>query len=188
MPIPTPFHTRTAALCESHEWREWAGYLAASLYQPSHEREYYAIRNSAALIDVSPLFKYEISGPDAVRAVDRILPRDVGRCQVGQVLYSPWCDEEGKVIDDGTIARLEENVFRITAAGRNLRWFEDVAYGFDAQVEDVSRSLAALSLQGPNSRAILKEVVADADVDGLGYFRLARGSVNGAPLTVTRTG
>ena len=188
MPIPTPFHTRTAALCESHDWREWAGYLAASLYEPSHEREYYAIRNSAALIDVSPLYKYEISGPDATRAVDRILPRDVRRCRVGQVLYSPWCDEEGKVIDDGTIARLEESVFRITAAGRNLRWFEDVAYGFDAQVEDVSRALAALSLQGPNSRAILKEVVTGMDLDRLGYFRLARGAVDGAPLTVTRTG
>jgi len=188
MAIPTPFHARTAALCESHDWREWAGYLAASVYEPSHEREYYAIRNSVALIDVSPLFKYEISGPDAARAVDRILPRDVTGCRVGQVLYSPWCDEEGKVIDDGTIARLEEDVFRITAAGRNLRWFQDVAYGFDAVVEDVSQTLAALSLQGPNSRAILNEVVTGMEVNGLGYFRLARGAVDGAPLTVTRTG
>lgn len=188
MPIPTPFHTRTAALCESHEWRDWAGYLAASLYEPSHEREYYAIRNSAALIDVSPLFKYEISGPDAARAVDRIVPRDVARCAVDQVLYSPWCDEDGKVIDDGTIARLEEEVFRITAAGRNLRWFEDVAYGFDTRVEDVSRALAALSLQGPNSRAILKETVDAVDFDRLGYFRLARGTVDAVSLAVTRTG
>lgn len=188
MPIPTPFHARTAALCESREWREWAGYLAASVYEPSHEPEYYAIRNGAALIDVSPLFKYEISGPDAARAVDRIVPRDVSRCQLGQVLYAPWCDEEGKVIDDGTIARLEEEVFRITAAGRNLRWFQDLAYGFDARVEDVSEALAALSLQGPNSRAILEETTAGFDVEGLGYFRLARGTADGVPLTVTRTG
>ena len=103
MPIPTPFHSRTAVLCESYEWRNWAGYLAAGLYEQSYEREYFAIRNSAAMIDVSPLFKYEISGPDAAHLVDRIITRDVSKYQVGQVLYSPWCDEEGKVIDDGTI-------------------------------------------------------------------------------------
>ena len=188
MPIPTPFHSRTSVLCESHDWRGWAGYLAASLYEPSHEREYYAIRNSAALIDVSPLFKYEITGPDAARVVDRIITRDVSKCRVGQVLYSPWCDEEGKVIDDGTIARLDENHFRITAADPNLRWFRDVGYGFDVQVQDVSADLAALSLQGPNSRAILKEAVSGIDFDRLGYFRLAHGAVDDFPLTVTRTG
>ena len=188
MPIPTPFHSRTAPKCESYEWRNWSGYLAAGLYEPSHEREYFAIRNSAAMIDVSPLFKYEISGPDAARVVDRIITRDVSKCQVGQVLYSPWCDEEGKVIDDGTIARLEENHFRITAADSNLRWFQDVGYGFDAQVVDVSPELAALSLQGPNSRAILKEVVSGIDFEHLNYFWLAQGQVENFPLTVTRTG
>ncbi len=188
MPIPTPFHSRTAVLNESHDWRGWAGYLAASVYEPSHEREYYAIRNSAALIDVSPLFKYEITGPDAARVVDRIITRDVSKCHVGQVLYSPWCDEEGKVIDDGTIARLDGNHFRITAADPNLRWFRDVGFGFDVQVTDVSVDLAALALQGPNGRAILKEVVTGIDFDKLGYYRLARGEVDGIPLTVTRTG
>ena len=193
MPIPTPFHSRTSAHCESYEWRNWSGYLSASVYEPSHEREYFAIRNSAALIDVSPLFKYEISGPDAARVVDRIITRDVTRCRVGQVLYSPWCDEEGKVIDDGTIARLDDNHFRITAADPNLRWFEDVAYGFEAQVANVSQDLAALSLQGPHSRNILRQVVSGIDFDRLGYFRLDRGEVTrdevaGFPITVTRTG
>ena len=83
MPLASPFHERTAVLCESYEWRNWSGYLAASVYEPSHEREYYAIRNSAALIDVSPLFKYEISGPDALRLVDRIVTRNIARCKVG---------------------------------------------------------------------------------------------------------
>ncbi len=188
MPIPTPFHERTAPLCESYDWRGWAGYLAASLYEPSHEREYYAIRNSTAAIDVSPLFKYEVSGPDAARLVDRIITRDVTKCRVGQVLYAPWCDEDGKVIDDGTIARLAENHFRITAADPNLRWFQDVGYGLDAQVVDVSQELAALAVQGPNSRALLKEVVTAVDLDGLGYYRLAHAQVDGVPLTVTRTG
>lgn len=188
MPQPTPFHSRTSALCESYEWREWSGYLAAATYEPSHEREYFAIRNSAALIDVSPLFKYEITGSDAGRAVDRIITRDVSRCRVGQVLYSPWCDEEGKVIDDGTIARLDENRFRITAADPNLRWFQDVSYGFDVQVVDVSQNLAALSIQGPLSRDVLKEVITGVDFDHLRYFRLARGQAGGFPITVTRTG
>ena len=134
MPIPTPFHPRTAALCESQEWRNWAGYLAAATYEPTHEREYYAIRNAAALIDVSPLFKYEVSGPDALRLVNRIMTRDIGKCAVGQVMYSPWCDDRGKVIDDGTIARLEENRFRITAAEPNLAWFQDCGVGLNAQV------------------------------------------------------
>lgn len=188
MPIPTSFHSRTSALCESHEWREWSGYLAAAAYEPSHEREYFAIRNSAALIDVSPLFKYEITGPDAQRAVDRIITRDVSGCRVGQVLYTPWCDEEGQVIDDGTVARLDDDCFRITAADPNLRWFQDVSYGFNAQVTDVSEDLAALSIQGPFSRHILKEVVNGIDFDRLRYFRLARGQAGGFPITVTRTG
>lgn len=188
MPIPTPFHARTSALCESYEWRDWSGYLAAGLYEPSHEREYFAIRNSAALIDVSPLFKYEITGPDAARVVDRIMTRDVSRCRVNQVLYSPWCDEEGKVIDDGTIARLDENHFRITAADPNLRWFQDVAFGYDAHVENVSQDLAALSIQGPHSRYILQRILNGIDLDRLGYFRLAHGEFGGRPITVTRTG
>lgn len=188
MPIPTPFHSRTAPLCESYEWRSWAGYLAASVYEPSHEREYFAIRNSAAMIDVSPLFKYEISGPDAQRAVDRIITRDVAKCQVGQVMYTPWCDEEGKVIDDGNVARLAENHFRITAAEPNLRWFQDVCYGYDVRVKDVSTDMAALALQGPKSRAILKDTVSGIDFDRLNYFWLAQGEVDGFPLTVSRTG
>jgi aminomethyltransferase len=188
MPVPTPFHARTAPLNTNVDWRDWAGYLTASLYEPSHEREYFAIRNAAALIDVSPLFKYEISGPDALRAVDRLITRDTTRCKVGQVLYTPWCDEDGQVIDDGTVARLAADRFRITAADPNLRWFQDVAYGFDAQVEDVSDSLAALSLQGPNSRELLRGVVAGVDFATLRYFHLADGTIDTIPVTVTRTG
>lgn len=188
MPIPTPFHTKTAPLCESHEWRTWSGYLSAGLYEPSFEREYFAIRNSAALIDVSPLFKYEISGPDAAKVVNRLITRDINKCRVGQAYYSPWCDEDGKVIDDGVIVRLDQNHFRISAADPNLNWFRDVAYGFQAQVRDVSTELATLSLQGPNSRAILRHLLQDVDIDQLKYFRSAVGRISDFPLTITRTG
>jgi len=188
MPIPSPFHSRTAALCESQEWRNWSGYLAAALYEPGHEREYYAIRNTAALIDISPLFKYEIRGPQAVTAVDRIMTRDISRCKVGQVLYSPWCDDDGKVIDDGTVARLSEQVFRITAAEPNLAWFQDCSFGLEAEVVDVSTELAALALQGPNSRRILEDVFSGFFLEPLPYYHLRQGELVGIPLTVSRTG
>jgi aminomethyltransferase len=188
MPIPTPFHSRTAAVCESYEWRNWSGFLSAGLYEPTHEREYYAIRNSAGLIDVTPLYKYEVTGPDAARLVDRIITRDVTRQQVGQVYYTPWCDAHGKVIDDGTVSRLDTNHFRITSADPNGRWFQDVGYGLNAHVVNVTDDLAALALQGPRSRAILESFVKGIDLSKLNYFHLAEGKVDGFPVTVTRTG
>src|SRR5262247_1807246 len=112
----TPFHSRTAALCLSHAWRRWAGYVVASSYELSHEREYHAIRSAAALLDVTPLYKYSVRGRDAAPLLDRVVTRDVIRAGVGQVLYTSWCDAAGKVIDDGTIARLEDDVFRMTSA------------------------------------------------------------------------
>lgn len=188
MPLPTPFHSRTSAVCDSYEWRNWSGFLSAGLYEMSHDREYYAIRNSAALIDVSPLFKYEVTGPDAARLVDRVITRDVTKQKVGQVYYTPWCDAHGKVIDDGTVSRLDANRFRITSADPNGRWFQDVGYGLNATVANVTDDLAALAIQGPRSRAILEEVVGGVDFGKLRYFHLAEGAVDGFPVTVTRTG
>jgi aminomethyltransferase len=188
MPLPTPFHNRTAALCESYEWRDWSGFLAAATYEPTHEREYFAIRNAAALIDVSPLFKYDIIGREAQRLVNKIITRDVSSMAVGQIYYSPWCDEAGHMIDDGTIWRLGEEHFRLTAADPSLRWFQDCGFGFEAQVSDVSRNLAALALQGPNARAVLSQVVEEVDLTELKFYQLARGKMADFPVTVTRTG
>src|SRR5262245_28076838 len=125
----TPFHPRTAALCASHAWWRWAGYIASSSYELTHEREYHAIRSSAALLDVTPLYKYLVRGRDAARLLDRVVTRDVTATKVGQVLYTPWCNGSGKVIDDGTVARLEDGVFRMTSAEPNLRWLQDNAAG-----------------------------------------------------------
>src|SRR5215216_2963435 len=132
----TPFHERTAALCASHAWRRWAGYVVASSYELSHEREYHCVRNAAALFDVSPLYKYLIRGRDAARLLDRMVTRDVAKCTVGQVLYTPWCDAHGKVIDDGTISRLDEGTFRLTSAEPNLRWLAMNAVGLDVTIDD----------------------------------------------------
>ncbi|MEX1143530.1 MAG: aminomethyltransferase family protein [Anaerolineales bacterium] len=188
MPIPTPLHSRTALLCETSEWRDWSGYLAAIAYQPSHEVEYFAVRNAAGLLDVSPLYKYEVTGPDALRLVNRVMTRDLAKCRVGQVMYSPWCDEHGQVIDDGTISRLGPTHFRITAADPSLRWFQDVGYGLDAQVHDVSTDLAALALQGPSSRVILQRIFQLPELDPLPYYHLVQTRFENEPLTITRTG
>ena len=187
MPIGTPFHDRTFALCESLNYREWSGYYTVSAYETHHDHEYNAIRNAAALIDISPLFKYRLTGRDASRLVDRIITRDVRKIAVGQVVYTPWCDEYGKVIDDGTVSRLEENVYRWTAADPSLRWFTQNSTGLDVSIEDISESVAALALQGPTSGKLLKSI-AEADIQNLKYFRVTRGSIGGVTVDISRTG
>src|SRR5712671_2699085 len=188
MPIGTPFHERTLALCESLNYREWSGYYAVSAYETHHEHEYNAIRNAAALIDISPLFKYRLTGRDATRLVDRVVTRDMRKVSVGQVVYTPWCDEQGKVIDDGTVSRLKENVYRWTAADPSLRWFSQNAAGLDVQIEDISESIAALALQGPTSGQLLKTLIHDADIANLKYFRVTSGTIAGVPVEISRTG
>jgi aminomethyltransferase len=187
MPIGTALHERTFALCESLNYREWSGYYAVSAYEGHHEHEYNAIRNAAALIDVSPLFKYMVTGHDAARFVDRIITRDVAKMAVGQVFYTPWCDELGRVIDDGTVARLGEQVFRWTAADPSLRWFRQNAAGLDVVVEDVSEEIAALALQGPTSARLLR-AAATADIESLKYFRRTAGTIADVRVDISRTG
>jgi aminomethyltransferase len=187
MPIGTAVHERTFALCESLNYREWAGYYAVSAYESHHEHEYNAIRNASALIDVSPLFKYLVTGPDAPRLVDRLITRDVSKMAVGQVFYTPWCDEHGKVIDDGTVSRLGEQTFRWTAADPSLRWFRQNAEGLKVEIEEISEQVAALALQGPTTAALLRSVT-DTDLQGLKYFRVTSGTIAGVPVDISRTG
>ncbi|HJR54235.1 MAG TPA: aminomethyltransferase family protein [Gemmatimonadota bacterium] len=187
----TPFHSRTAPLVRGHTWRHWAGYVVPASYDLIHELEYAAIRGAAALIDVTPLFKYRIRGPGAAALLDRIVTRDVARCKVGQVLYTPWCDPQGKVLDDGTVTRLAQKEFRLTSAHPNLRWLHQNAVGIDAVVEDETYDTAALSLQGPAARRILTDLAAvdsAADVAGLRFFRACEAVLGGIPATLTRTG
>ena len=187
VPIGTALHERTFPLCESLSYREWSGYYAVSSYETHHEHEYNAIRNAAALIDISPLFKYRISGRDATRLVDRIVTRDLKKVSVGSVIYTPWCDEHGKVIDDGTVSRLAENTYRWTAADPSLRWFQQNARGLDVSITDVSDEVAAVALQGPTSGRMLKAIV-DADVENLKYFKVTSGKIAGVPVDISRTG
>ncbi len=185
--VGTPFHERTAPLNRKLVWGDWAGYAAAAAYADHHDIEYNAIRQAAGLIDVSPLYKYIVSGADALRLVDRVITRDATRLAVGQVFYTPWCDERGKVIDDGTISRLDESSFRWTAADPCYRWLRMNSAGLDVEVRDVTDSLGALALQGPRARAVL-EAASGADWSDVGYFRRRAGTVAGIEIDVTRTG
>jgi aminomethyltransferase len=187
MPIPTPFHSRTSKLCTSNYWKSWAGYYTVSSYGISHEPEYLAIRHAAGLIDMTPLFKYEIHGPDAAEFLSRATVKDVRKLKVGRVTYLCWCDDEGKMVDDGTISCLDENYFRLTAAEPMLSWLDRLAHGYDVQIEDSSDRMAVLSLQGPTSRDILKQAV-DADMDALRFFGVVRCRIDGIDGWVSRTG
>jgi aminomethyltransferase len=188
MPVGTAFHGRTFPLCHSLNYREWSGFYTVSVYEVQHEHEYNAIRNAAALIDVSPLYKYLLRGRDATRLVNRIITRDIHKVSPGQVIYCCWCDEQGKVIDDGTITRLEENLYRWTAADPNLRWFRENALGMDVEIEDISEQTAALALQGPTSGRLLAEVTQNSDLRSLKYFRMMRARIAGVEVDISRTG
>ena len=187
MPVGTAFHERTLALCESLNYREWSGYYTVGVYEMHHEHEYNAIRNSAALIDVSPLFKYRVTGRDATKFVNRVIARDINKVSVDQVIYCCWCDPEGKVIDDGTITRLGENEYRWTAADPSLRWFQHNTLGLSVKIEDLSEQVAALAVQGPTSGKLLHSV-ADANISNLKYFRVTHGKIAGVPVDISRTG
>ena len=187
MAVGTPFHSRTAPLCTSLRFKQWSGYFAANAYDDFHDPEYHAIRSGAGLIDVSPLYKYDLKGPDALRLVDRVITRNAKRCEVGQVLYSGWCDEDGKLLQDGCFQKLEENFFRATAAEPALAWFRLNAEGMDVDIEEVSENYGALALQGPNARNILQRISSE-DITRLGFFRLTRTELGGVPTIVSRTG
>ena len=187
MSVGTPFHPRTAPLNTRMQWREWAGYFASSTYADFHDIEYNAIREAAALIDVSPLYKYRVTGPDAIRLADRVITRDATKLKVGQVYYTPWCDEHGKVIDDGTIHRVADQELRWTAADPQSRWLQLNATGLDVEIEDVSESVAALALQGPYSRAVLEAATGES-WDDLGYFRRRAARLGDVEIDVSRTG
>ncbi|HLE54448.1 MAG TPA: aminomethyltransferase family protein [Thermoplasmata archaeon] len=183
----SPFHARALAACESWEWQAWSGYLSASSYSIVPYMEYYALRHTAGLIDVSPLYKYHIRGSDARALLNKVVTRDLRKLSKGHIIYTPWCDENGKTIDDGTLWCFADGTFRLTSATPNLKWLEDNGTGLDVAVEDVSEDIGALSIQGPSSRAILKDAVGDG-IDRLKFFRFTETKLDGIPVEISRTG
>ena len=187
MPVGTPFHARTSQFCTSLFYKDWAGYYTVCSYDTCHEREYYALRNAAGLIDVSPLFKYEVYGKDAAAFLSRVMVRDITNLPVGRCAYLCWCDDHGKVLDDGTVSRLDDTYFRVTAAEPTYSWLMRQARRFEVTIEDSTDRFGTLSLQGPYSREVLKNV-SDANLDGLRYFGLTQATLGGADVVISRTG
>ncbi|NDD27468.1 MAG: aminomethyl transferase family protein [Proteobacteria bacterium] len=186
MGVPTPFFPRLFEASKSLRWREWAGYYVAEKFDPVHDNEYHMVRQSAGYFDVTPLFKYDVTGPDAARLLDLVMVRDVTKLKVDQVGYTAWCDEDGKTIDDGTVTCLSPTHYRVTAAHPTMGWFRMHAHKLDVKIDDVSDQIAALAVQGPRARAIL--VDAGLPVSQLGFFKAQCVSLGAYEVLVTRTG
>jgi aminomethyltransferase len=184
--LETPFHGRLAPLNQANEWLRWSGYTTADcLTDPA--TEYFAIRHAATLYDISPMRKYRVAGPDAERCLNRVLTRDVAKLAPGRVAYAVWCNDAGKVLDDGTVFRFAETEFRLNAQEHHLTWLQDSALGYDVAVEDVSEHIAALALQGPASCAVLKALGLGGIAD-LKPFGIAELTMDGVTLAISRTG
>ena len=184
--LETPFHKRTFEACYNNDWYRWAGYKIAREYSNT-ELEYTSMRNTAGVLDITPMHKYDIKGKDAIKFVDKLVTRDVTKIKPNQVMYIIWCNEDGNVIDDGTVFCFDTNHLRIFCAERNLNWFSDTAIGFDAEVNDVSDSIAALAFQGPLSCKILHLLNVN-NIENLKPFFFDSFDLNGSKVTISRTG
>ncbi len=192
MPIPSPFHLRTFDLCDTYRFKDWAGRVAVCAYDVNVEREYFALRHTAGMIDVSPLYKYDLEGPDAAATLAMMATRNVARLRVGRVGYTCWCDDSGMVIDDGTVTRLSKHRFRLTAAEPSLYWLHKMAHGRYVQIRDRSEDLAAVAVQGPESRAVVAGALGE-ELNAIKYFTASRFEARGFERGdlrgwVTRTG
>jgi aminomethyltransferase len=184
--LKTPFHSRLAELDTVNEWHEWKGYSSAdSLY--CEDTEYFAIRNATAVFDLTPMTKYRITGPDALDYLNRLVTRDMTKVRPGRVAYAVWCDDQGQVIDDGTIFHLREGEYRLCSQERHCAWLMAAAIGFDVTITHETEDFAALAVQGPTSFSVLSKM----GLEGLGSvkpFGLTHFDFQGSELMVSRTG
>jgi aminomethyltransferase len=187
MSYPSPFHERMVALNETWKYKDWAGVISPARYIENHVYEYTAFRQSTGLLDVTPLYKYEVRGKDAAAFLTSVTVKDVRKLKPGRVTYLCWCDDDGKVVDDGTVSRLEEDWFRMTAAEPQYAWLSRLAVGFDVTITDISRTTAALAVQGPTSRQVLM-ACAEGDVDKLKFFGTMPSRIGGKEVRISRTG
>ena len=189
--LKTPFHERARALSQVDSFIAWAGYTTVDVFT-FVEQEYFAIRNAASLYDLTPMVKYRIAGPDALRFLNRLMTRDIGKLRVGRVVYSVWCNDDGQLIDDGTVFRLGEQEYRLCTGERQLDWLLDSALGFDVQISEITEESAALAVQGPTSCAVLR-AFGLSGIERLRPFELAHFALPPAlgaasQIMVSRTG
>ena len=184
--LKTPFYSRLRELDSVNEWHAWKGYSSANeLY--CADTEYFAIRNSTGVFDLTPMTKYRISGPDSLDYLNRLVTRDMKKIRPGRVAYAVWCDDQGQVIDDGTIFHLREGEYRLCSQERHFAWLQAAAIGFDVDITHETDDIAALAVQGPTSFTILQKL----NIDGLAElkpFGLLHCDFEGVELMVSRTG
>ena len=186
MLLPTPFHSRVEAMCDMNDWGNWMGYTTPNAYFDV-ELEYFAIRSTTGVFDLSPMNKYRITGPDAEAYLNRMVTRNVSKLGINRVGYAVWCNDAGQVMDDGTIFRLGEQDFRLCSYQRADDWLAWCTLGFDVTITNESEDLAGLAVQGPTSCTILT-LLGCTGLDQLKPFGIAHFTFEGAPMMVSRTG
>ena len=184
--LPTPFHERARVLSQVDSFVPWAGYSTVDVFS-TMEQEYFAIRNATTLFDLTPMVKYRIAGMDAARFLNRLITRDVSRLKINRVSYCVWCNDDGQIIDDGTLFRLGESEYRLCTAEWQLDWLLASAIGFDVQIDEVTADIAALAMQGPTSCAVLKSMGLTG-IERLRPFEIAFFESAGIKLMISRTG
>ena len=183
----THFYPRARELNIRDAWSAWNGYKFADYYYDEHY-EYFCVRNQCGTYDICPMQKYEITGKDAEAMLNRMVTRDVRKIGLHRVAYTVWCTDEGRIIDDGTIFRLGDDRFMLTCGSPCGAWLRKAAWGFDdVSIRDVSDDIAALSLQGPTSCAVLKKMGLTG-IDELKAFDIRLFPFHGETLMVSRTG
>ena len=184
--LKTPFYPRVAELDTLNQWHEWKGYSSPdALY--CEDMEYFAIRNGTGVFDISPMTKYRITGPDSLDYLNRLVTRDIAKVKPGRVAYAVWCDDQGQVIDDGTIFHLREGEYRLCSQERHFAWLQAATIGFDVSIVHETEDVAALAVQGPTSFSILNNM-GIAGLDQLKPFGLMHVDFQGVELMVSRTG
>ena len=184
--LKSPFYSRLKQLDTVNEWHEWKGYSSADVLYCA-ETEYFAIRNSTAVFDLTPMTKYRITGPDALDYLNRLVTRDMAKVRPGRVAYAVWCDDQGQVIDDGTIFHLREGEYRLCSQERHFAGLMAAAMGFDVTITHGTEDVAALAVQGPTSFSVLDKMGFDG-LERLKPFDLGHFDFQGSEIMISRTG
>lgn len=184
--LRSPFYPRQAELDRLNQWHDWKGYSSADGFYDT-SLEYFAIRNSTGVFDLTPMTKYRITGPDAEPFVNRLVTRDMRKIKPGRVAYAVWCDDEGQVIDDGTLFHLRKGEYRLCSQERHMSWLNMAALGFDVDIVDETEDICALAVQGPTSFSVL-QAMGIKGLETLRPFGLASYDFNGSEIMISRTG
>ena len=182
----SPFQARLDALNIVQQWTSWNGYKSAQVFD-TIASEYFAIRSTCSLMDLTPMEKYRITGPDSQRFLNRLVTRDLSNLAIDRGAYVIWCNDEGKVLDDGTVFRLGENDFRLCAQHHQLDWLSISRLGFNVNIEKETDDIAALAVQGPTSFSVLKKVGIEG-LNKLKPFQICRKLISGIEIMISRTG